>query len=369
MKCKPKKIGIFGGAFNPPHIGHTNAAKTVVNEKRLDLLIVIPTGIPPYKEMPPDTPPPKVRLEMTKNAFCGLVPSIRISELEIYSKENNYTIDTIRTLQKEYAGAELYLLVGNDMYDSLDTWKNSAELLDIVTPILLPRDVIDISSTQIRALLPERKGVEYLDDKNYSLIIKHRLYNALPSWDWLRKKAYAMLDSRRVAHVEGCETAAIKLAEHWGENVDDAREAAILHDITKRLDFSENMCIITESGLVTNSYKKGDEKLLHSITGAITAKSVFGVSDKVATAIRLHTTGVANMTLLQKIVYIADYIEETRDFPGVKELRRLAFENIDEAMIMGLQMTVNDLISRGIPVDKSTYDALRDLTDSVRYNT
>ncbi|MCL2628138.1 MAG: bis(5'-nucleosyl)-tetraphosphatase (symmetrical) YqeK [Oscillospiraceae bacterium] len=354
------RIGIFGGAFNPPHKGHVLAAKTAALSENLDLLIVIPTGTPPHKQMPAMTPPPDIRLLMTENAFSGTKDTV-ISDMEVFSGDSNYTIDTVAVLQKKYPDATFFLLVGNDMYDTLDTWKDSEKLLKAVTPVLLPRDVTPVSSSQIRGLLPGRDGLQYLSEENYSLIIRHRYYDAKPDWQWLQSKAYAMLDERRIPHVKACEVSAIELSEHWGADVDAAREAAILHDITKKLDFNENMCIIAEHGHVTNNYNIYEAKLLHSVTAALLAKSVFGVSDTVAHAIKVHTTGCANMSLLDKIIYLADYIEATRDFPTVPKLRQLAFENIDKAMIMGLEMVVGDLLSRGITPNNSTYEALRDL--------
>jgi len=353
------RIGIFGGAFNPPHIGHVQAAQTAALQHNLDLLIVVPTGTPPHKALAPCTPEPEKRFSMTKNAFCDVRNSI-ISDIEIYSTDSNYMINTAASIQAQYPDATLYLLVGNDMYDSLNTWKDSENLLKAVTPILLPRDVINISSTELRNMLPDRKGLKYLSDTNYSLIIKHRLYDAKPDWRWLRSRAHSLLDPLRIPHVDACEKEAIRLAERWNVDPDDAQEAAILHDITKKLDFSENMCIIAEHGNDAVSYEKSDEKLLHSITGAILAQSVFGVSTAVAEAIRWHTTGRAGMSTLDKIIYIADYIESTRDFPEVELLRKIAYENIDAAVIMGLEITLKDLDERGLKHNDATYDALND---------
>jgi len=354
------KIGIFGGAFNPPHTGHVQAAGRAAEIHNIDVLIVIPTGTPPHKIFPAGTPDPSIRLEMTRNAFpCS--GKLIISELEVYSRDNNYTIDTVKSIKHDYPGSDLLLLVGNDMYDTLDTWKNSEALLRTVTPVLLPRDVIDISSSEIRLMLPARKGREFLSDYNYSCIIKHRFYDAKPDWEWLRGKAHEMLNPLRIPHVDACEAEAVRLAERWGVDSDDAREAAILHDITKKLDFSQNMCIIAEHSLNIDMFRSNEEKLLHSITGALLAQSVFGVSDAVADAIRWHTTGRANMSMLEKVIYIADYIESTRDFKEVEDLRKVAYEDIDNAMISGLEITVNDLRARGIPVNTATLEALKDL--------
>ena len=357
------RIGIFGGAFNPPHIGHVQAAKTAVLQNEIELLLVIPTGTPPHKELPPGTPNPEARLAMTKNAFNSS-NKIKVSDIEIFSNERNYTIDTISKIKHKYPGSEILLLVGTDMFDMLSTWKDSENLLRTVTPVLLPRDVIKISSSDIRKMLPLREGNEFLTDTNYSYIIKHRIYNAKPNWDWLREKAHSMLSPLRIPHVEACEAEAIRLAEHWGVNSDDAREAAILHDITKKLDFSQNMCIIAKHGVSVGELGNHGEKLLHSITGALLAQSEFGVSNAVADAIKWHTTGRAKMSMLEKVIYIADYIESTRDFPGVDDLRKAAYENIDNAMIIGLEMTVEDLKARGIDPDCTTYEAISDLRDS-----
>ncbi|MDR2598796.1 MAG: adenylyltransferase/cytidyltransferase family protein, partial [Oscillospiraceae bacterium] len=76
------RIGIFGGAFNPPHIGHVSAAKIAIKEQKLDLLIVIPTGTPPHKDLPTETPPPYIRFTMTENAFSDVKKAI-VSDIEI----------------------------------------------------------------------------------------------------------------------------------------------------------------------------------------------------------------------------------------------------------------------------------------------
>jgi len=354
------KIGIFGGAFNPPHTGHVQAAKRAAIEQKLDLLIIIPTGTPSHKALPQGTPKPEIRFLMTQNAFSGM-PDVLVSDMEIHSTDNNYTIDTVASLRGEYPGADFFLLVGTDMYDSLSTWKDSESLVSAVTPVLLSRDMIDISSTELRKMLPRRGGAGFISPSNYEFIIRHRYYGAKPDWDWLRARAHSMLDPERIPHVDACESAAILLAERWNVDPDDAREAAILHDITKKLDFRENMCIIAEHTVVVGDLGGNEAKLLHSITGALLAETEFGVSKAVSNAIRWHTTGRAGMSVLEKVIYIADYIESTRDFPGVDKLRQKAFGNIDDAMIMGLEMTIGSLMARGITPTAATYDALNDL--------
>ena len=387
MSKKPA-IGIFGGTFNPPHTGHVQVVKTAVARLGLNQLVIVPSGIPPHKQLPDNTPSAEIRLNMARMAF-GEMENVTVSDIEVKKDGLNYTIDTVRELIRLYGDAEFYLLTGTDMFLSLETWRESAALLKLVKPVVFPRnpgdiaaiaeyshylesrygvatisvtgEIVDISSSGLRVLLPERKGAGYINDTIYAYIIKHRLYGARPDWDWLRNRAYFMLAPERIPHVRGCEDAAVGLAERWGADPDDAREAAILHDITKKLTLNENLSVLSRYGIPSDETQfivKSEEKLLHSKTGAILAKEEFGVSGPVADAIMWHTTGRANMGLLEKIIYLADYIESTRDFEGVSELRELAFSNLDKAVILGLEMSVADMQARGITPNRTTFDAL-----------
>jgi len=382
------KVGIFGGTFNPPHIGHERSAKLAARLLELDLLVIIPAGIPPHKTLPAGTPPADMRLHMTRCAFEN-EPSTTISDIEIRKPGQSYTIETVSAVKESYPDAELFLLVGTDMYLSLETWFNSEILLNSVTPAVFSRgtddleqigsysqviaekygtstrtvmnEVVDISSSQIRGMLPQRKGAGYIKDTIYSYIIKNRLYNAKPDWDWLRVRAYSMLDEKRIPHVRGCEESAVQLAQHWGVDADDAREAAILHDITKRLSTDENLEVLEKHGVAVSKLEHHGEKLLHSKTGAVMARSEFGVSDEVYDAIMWHTTGRAGMSMLEKVIYLADYIEPTRELDGIEDLRAVAYQSLDKAVKMGLQMSIADMTERGITPNKTTFDALDDL--------
>ena len=387
------RIGIFGGSFNPPHIGHVRAAESAIEQLGLELLIVVPTGMPPHKTLPPGSPSANQRLHMAQAAFKN-TRNVSVSDFEAKNAEPAYTIDTVRSIKGDYPGAELYLLVGADMYLTLDQWKNSGELLEAITPVTFSRceadrekideytarlsgrcganiktlenEFIDISSSRLREMLPLRQGAKFLADENYSYIISNRLYNAKPDWDWLRERAYSMLDPARIPHVAACEDAAVSLAGFWGADADDAREAAILHDITKRLNTDEHFDILNRHAVEIGELGFGEEKLLHSITGAVIAGSEFGSSKAVTEAIKWHTTGRAHMTTLEKVLYLADYIEATRELDGIADLRRKAYEDIDEAVMIGLEMSIEDLLSRGITPNSTSSEALDDLLKVLR---
>lgn len=385
------RVGIFGGTFDPPHKGHAKAAAAAIKELDLDKLIVVPDYAPPHKGEHGAVLPPAARLELTKKTMDG-IDGAEVSDMEIKRAGKSYTIDTVNAVLAKYGGAKLYLLIGSDMLEIFERWKNFREILDKATLAvvtrrdgdlkrvreradylarqygarvqLVPHSEVEISSTDLRAMLPMRRGSEFLSDRVYSEIIKNRYYGAKPAYPWLREKAYAMLNPARVPHVRGCEQMAEKLAVRWGADVEKAREAAILHDITKKYELKEQLALCEKYGVESDEVERVENKLLHSKTGAAIAKYEFGCDDDVVSAIEWHTTGRAGMTLLDKIMYMADYVEPNRDFEGVEELRALAFRDLDASLAMGFKMSIDDMLERDVTPHKRTMDAYLWITKS-----
>ncbi len=150
---------------------------------------------------------------------------------------------------------------------------------------------------------------------------------------------------------------AIRLAERYGADVEKARVAALLHDCTKKLDMEEQLALCRRYGIQLDELEQKALKLLHAKTGAAIARDVFGVDDEIYRAIWWHTTGHAHMTLLEKIIYLADYIEPSRDFPGVDKLRSVCYKDLDEGLLLGLEMTIEEMTSMGNPVHHATIEA------------
>ncbi len=380
------KIAVYGGSFNPPHLGHIEAARTVAASLHPDKFLIIPANIPPHKEMFEGSPLPEERMSLCKLAFSS-VPGAELSDMEITREGKSYTADTVGRLRELYPQDELYLVMGTDMLMSLENWYRFHYLLENCTLavlaradgdcdkirshaeylqreygakiVILPHEPLEMSSSDIRERLHMRLGSELLDDGVYSEVIRRRYYSAQPELAWLREKAYALLKPKRIAHVAGCESEAVKLAMRWGEDPETAAEAGILHDITKKLNFEEQLNLCDKYGIINDNLELNCPKLLHAKTGAALARDLFGVNDAVYEAIRWHTTGKPDMTLLEKIIYLADYIEPTRDFPGVDKLREQCYEDIDAAMTLGLEMSLADIRSYGEEPYKDTVDACR----------
>jgi len=379
------KIGIYGGTFDPPHIGHLNAADTAREQLGLDKLIMIPAGIPPHKMLQNNSASGEDRFNMTALA-AEYIGGAEVTDMELRRGGKSYTIDTLFELKKQYPDDELYLFIGTDMLEMFEQWHRFEEIFPLCTLAVFARreddhklissesarlsglygarieivenSVVDISSTELRAKLAGRDGCRYIPDSVYGYIIEHGLYGARPDFDWLRVQAYKLLKPSRVPHVAGCEYEAARLAKRWGADEDSAREAAILHDITKKLELEAQLILCDKYGIIIDNAERSDAKLLHAKTGAGLAGDMFGISEEVYSAIYWHTTGRADMSLLEKIIYLADYIEPTRDFDGLTELRRESYRDLDRAVVLGLEMSLEDLRERGITPHGRTCEAI-----------
>ena len=130
------RIGIYGGTFSPPHNGHLLAAKAFMEQMWLDILYVIPTAIPPHKEMEVAVSA-EDRLAMTRLAFGGM-EGVYVSDMEIARGGRSYTVDTLRELSGE--DRRLFLLCGTDMMLTLDTWRSPEEIFRLCYPVYIRRD-------------------------------------------------------------------------------------------------------------------------------------------------------------------------------------------------------------------------------------
>ena len=385
-----ERIGIYGGTFNPPHVGHMQAAKQAITALNLNHLLVIPDRIAPHKEIPQGSPTPKQRLEMLRLAAADC-PQMEVLDIELNREGVSYTYQTIQQLRPVYPDAELVLFMGTDMFLSFHTWRHPEIILENAslgvfyrgekgeeaaieakkaemeamgaTVYLVKNPVINISSTQMRRLLAFRCAGEFLPEGVLDYIRENRLYDTRAPWknlpmEQLEQVVIRLLNPNRVKHVLGCRDTAVKLAEHWGADVTDAARAGILHDITKAIDGPLQLTLCDTYGKLLSDFSKRYPKTLHALTGSLVAERIFGENKAVVDAIESHTTGKANMNTLEKIIYLADYIEPNRTIPGVEELRRLSYTDLDAAMKLGLEMTLEHLNRQGAEVSPESQEAL-----------
>ena len=384
------KIGIYGGTFNPPHTGHLHAAKQAIQLLNLDKLLLIPDRIAPHKEIPAGSPAPEQRLEMLRIAAAG-EPVMEVSDIELKREGPSYTYLTVEALHSSYPDAELILLMGTDMFLSFHTWREPERILKYATlgvfyrgekgekeQILVQKEaleargakvelvqnrILSISSTQLRRLIAFRCAGEFLNAGVGEYILENGLYETNQNWknlpmEQLEPIVLRLLNPNRIAHVLGCRDTAVELAKRWGADETAAARAGILHDITKALDGPLQLTLCREYGTILDEFGYKYPKTLHALTGSLVAERIFGESPAVVSAICHHTTGKADMNLLEKIIYVADYMEPCRNFPGVEKLRELAFSDMDAALKLGLEMTLEHLKNLGDEVSPASREAL-----------
>ena len=388
---------MLGGTFNPPHNGHVTMARAAVEQLSLDKLLIVPDCVPPHKPLPSGVTAQQ-RYDMAALMAGAVGRCAEASDIELRRTGKSYTSDTLLALREQYPDAELWLLMGSDMFLSLHTWHEPETICrtahigafsrveeDIRTAmeqqktmleqrwqadirLLDNPELIEMSSTDVRTALPEGRGSALVPSAVWGYVQREGLYGVQTdlkhlSPDELRPIAMSYLKPKRMPHVLGTEETAAALARQYGADEQEARIAALLHDCTKKLDMEQQLALCEHYGLALDELEQKALKLLHSRTGAAIARDVFGVNDAVYSAILCHTTGKPDMTLLEKILYLADYMEPTRDFDGVEHLRQVVWRNLDEGLLLGLTMTIREMGELGNPIHHRTLDAQRYLIE------
>ena len=335
-----KKIGIFGGTFNPVHIEHVALAKSAIKELGLDKLIVMPTFLSPHKENSPA--PAEDRINMLKLAFSG-VEKAEVSDFEILKQGKSYTYETVEHFSKD-KDAKLFFIVGGDMLVNFKTWKNPERILACCTLAVFSRqnffvdydkeseyfkrtfsaDFIrlnylgkDFSSTKIRTYAKLGLSRDSLTPKAVEEYIRRKgVYSA----DKYEQFVLKTLPLKRLKHTADVVVCALKKAKHIGLDEEKVRIATTLHDCAKYIDYK------TVDGFSID--EDVPEPVIHAFLGAYIAKERLGVDEEIEDAIRYHTSGKANMTKLSKLVFVADMLEEGRNYEGVEKLREL-YEKAD----------------------------------------
>ena len=384
------RIGIYGGTFNPPHLGHLRAAQYAVEALKLDKMLVIPDRIAPHKPLPAGSPDPGQRLEMVKLCFAGS-DKIRVSDIELQREGPSYTWQTIEQLHEMYPDDQLVLMMGTDMFLSFLNWREPEKILAHASlgvyyrgdkdereavekqlqvlrgmgaqAELVNNPVLQVSSTDLRRMLILGCAQDFLHPAVADYIQANGLYDTGKnrkglSEAELEKEVIALLKPSRVAHVLGCRQTAVELARLYGADEEDAARGALLHDVTKALDGPLQLTLCRSYGTILDDFYESNPKTLHAYTGSLAAKWIFGENQAVVDAIASHTTGKADMNVLEAILYVADYMEPNRDFPGVEQLRSLAYTDIYKALKLGLQMTLDMLRAQGREISPGSQQAM-----------
>jgi len=347
-----EKIVLFGGTFDPITIEHYNIIKALSNLEEVKKVIVVPSYMPPHKKATSTFYQHKI--DMLNLALEGL-KKVEVSLFEIEKKRVVYSWETVEHFKGIYPKNELCFAMGTDMLYSFDLWKKPAYIAENATIILFRRDnnaqteeaiknfennykkevlVQDyisesISSTEIRVRkmlnlslknLTLDSVINYIDSKN--LYLGNRFYHYVCQ----------VLPEKRRNHTAGVILAGIDFAKKLNLDKEKVELACLLHDNAKYLNYKD--------------YKKFScedmpKNVVHQFLGEFIAREILLVKDEqVLLAIKYHTTGRANMTIMEKVVFMADIVEKNRTFEGVERLRKLTEKDFN----LGFVASVKDLL-------------------------
>jgi predicted HD superfamily hydrolase involved in NAD metabolism len=173
----------------------------------------------------------------------------------------------------------------------------------------------------------------------------------------IEQKLKEMLDEKRYIHSKNVLKAAIELGKNFNVDLEKIKMAALLHDCAKNLRNDELLIKAYKYGIIVDEIQKIQPFLLHGPVGAYLSKFEFGIDDEdVFNAIYYHTTGRKDMTTFEEIIYLADFISIDRNFEGVEEIRKKAFENFEEALLMSCNSTLTYVINRNLPIHPLTIE-------------
>ena len=405
-----RSLAVFGGTFDPIHMGHLAIAKRICQELNPQRVLFIPSSRPAHKQSREITSA-QHRYNMTAMAVCEH-PSFDISRLELDRTGVSYTIDTARALKSICpTGAKISFVIGADALMDILSWKDAAELLKTCEFIVIPRPgyenrlheyvdnltrtyrakiydlegpLLDISSTNIRERFKEGRSVEGLVPRQVEdYVRRHGLYSAkrqggdvVPSIDigpepgkFMFVNALESLRSRlspkRFTHTVGVISEAERLAIYYKQDIEKARIAALLHDCAKEYSADKKRALCRLWGIQLDEVLETGIDLTHSLLGAESAKRDFNIHDpEILQAIRYHTTGHKDMTMLDKIIALADYIEPYRaNWGPTNEMRRLALKDINQALILGTEYTMQEEQELGRPIHPWSREMLKALKE------
>ncbi len=362
------RIGIFGGSFDPVHNEHIHLAKAAIAELCLDKLLVMPAGVPPHKQDKRLTPAAE-RLELCRLAFAPL-PQAEICDYEIERGGTSYTYQTCEHLAEKYEGAELFWLVGTDMLRDFPTWKYPERILEKATLAVCGRNEKgewiereqaefyekfgkkfaflsyegkDVSSTKLRVWAGAGMRLTDFTPQAVADYIEEKGLYKLPFADiaLALEKPSRRAHSLRVAELAASRSHGLKIPE------ERAIAAALLHDCAKNLPEGSPLL---EGFTPPTAWGEVPPAVLHQFSGAFVAEGL-GVTDKdILNAVCYHTSGRPQMSELEKLIFLADMLEEERDYEEVEALRRLFWKekgSVDECLLAALQASIAFVEKKG----------------------
>lgn len=364
-------ITIFGGTFNPLHKEHIRIIDNLIERDDVSKVIVMPNKIPPHKDDFGIISSDK-RLEMLNLQFKDN-ENIIVSDFEIKKGGVSYTVDTLRELKKRYPNIHINYCIGKDSLRDIHLWKEPHEIAKLCTLLVFDREGIpcdidqeienarkkynadirkcsyvgqNISSLKIFVFMEMGIDVsQFVTDDIFNFIKENNLYS---SYIDLTTKVKEHLTEKRYMHTAYVVIEALKLARKYKEDYKKAFLAALLHDVGKYKDLEYGVSL----GLDRTFLESVKKPVLHQYISSIMAEKLFNIHDEdILNAIKYHSTAREDMSKLEKIIYVADYIEESRRFSGVDKAREKVYYDFETGFLYCLTKNNEFLLSSGEDID------------------
>lgn len=371
-----KKIAVFGGSFDPPHRGHISVIKRL--SKRFDRVIVVPSFISPFKR-DAKAASGEIRMKMLEAAVGG-IDNVIISDYELKKGGVSYSAQTVEHFSREYKDDDIWFVIGTDMVERLDEWKDFDKLCSLCSFFVVKREgyKVDKDGYLVEDLREKGARIEFggFEIKNYSSTLG-RVSAAFGKSDIVGKDVLGVIEREnpyagyeeifaayktfkmkktRINHTYRTVKAAVRLAMRYGVDIDKTVTAAMLHDVGK---YADEKTLEKNGVKVDKKVYSLPEAIVHAPIGAQIAKQYLGIKDKeIVDAIAEHTTGSPDMSALSKVIFLADYIEDGRSFENLDLIRKKAFESLDGGLIAALENTVDYLRRENMRIAPQTLEAL-----------
>ena len=372
-----RRIGIFSGSFDPIHLGHLQVARAALASLSLDQVLFAPIGKPLARLIHAGA---EDRARMIQVMIQG-EPGLSFSDVDLAMKPR-YAVDTLTDLGLKYPGAAFTYIVGADKLPDIHRWKDAGRLFNLCSfaaypragydldqlaaalreqgahVTLLPGEPLNLSSGRARALLRLLSDAPGLLHPGVAEdIALHGLYQ--PGYEHMVRQA---VSGPRFEHILGVRGTAVKLARRYGQSMQKAGVAAMLHDCAKNMELSRLQAIARKARLPVDGQAMNSNALLHGLVGAHIARMRYHISDvHILNAIAYHTTGRPGMNLLELCVFVADAMEPGRDYPGVELIRRQAGADIRLAALTSLLGTRKHVRAKGMADSALSNLAIKDL--------
>ena len=389
------RIGIFGGTFNPIHSAHIKVAEEALKQFSLDKIWFMPAGAPPHKQNE-ELVSTGHRCNMILAAIQGN-EQFELFDYEVKRDSLSYTAHTMAELRVLYPDVEFYFIIGGDSLLKFEKWREPEKIVQLTNILACGRageenalvqekiselnakwncdikyfevPMMEIASKEIRTSLANTNLDKQMFNVSgmlphavYDYICTNRLYGAgndMKSQEEIITKLAAVLSPHRFRHVLGVANLAAGIAMANGrEDVNTFLYAGLLHDCAKYMKYDEMVLFAEEHNLDVTPYLGNMSFQLHAVLGEYLARTEYGVSDgDILNAIRYHTVGHLNMSFLEKCIFLADYLEPSRDFPAeptLLQMRQMAFSDVEKTLYYVMKNKLSHIKSFGTTLDTTT---------------